>query len=60
MADIINSLKKIDVESEKKVFKSDLFSREDKIFIFIIILSAIVIAVDYSLIVKFMNILKNI
>ena len=59
MADIINSLKKIDFKNKKEC-KTELFSKEDKLFIFIIIVSAVVIAVDYSLIVKFIEILKNV
>ena len=60
MAYIIDSLRKINFKDRKKVDKSNLFSDDDKIFIFIIILSVIVIVVDSALIIKFMDILKNI
>lgn len=60
MAYIIDSLKKVSFRNRKSNSKSGLLNKEDKVFIFIIILSAIVIAVDYALIMKFMNVLKNI
>lgn len=60
MAYIIDSLKKVSFRNRKSNSKSGLLNKEDRIFIFIIILSAIVIAVDYALIMKFMNVLKNI
>lgn len=40
----------------KKIF----ITKEDRIFIFIVILSSIVIAVDYALIIKFIDIIRNI
>ena len=57
MAYIIQSLKKINFK------KSEDINEEvniNKIFIFIIILCAIVIAVDYALVIKFINIIKKI
>ncbi len=60
MAYIIDSLKKVGLKNRKSASKSGFLNKEDKIFIFIIILSAIVIAVDYALIMKFISVLKNI
>jgi hypothetical protein len=60
MAYIIDSLKKINVKSWKKENKRVRIDEGDKILIFIIILSSIVITVDCALIVKLMDILKNI
>ena len=60
MAYIIDSLKKVGLRNRKNTSKSGLLNKEDKILIFIIILSAIVIVVDYALIMNFMNVLKNI
>lgn len=60
MAYIIDSLKKSNYKEKRKSCKRISLNIDDKIFFFIIILSAIVIAIDYALIIKFMDILKNI
>ncbi len=57
MAYIIQSLKKINFKKSEDI---DEEVNINKIFIFIIILCAIVIAVDYALVIKFINIIKNI
>ena len=57
MAYIIQSLKKINLKKSNDIDKE---VNVNKIFIFIIILSAIVIAVDYALIIKYINMIKNI
>ena len=56
MAYIIQSLKKINLKKSNDIDKE---VNVNKIFIFIIILSAIVIAVDYALIIKYINMIKN-
>lgn len=57
MAYIIESLKKWILEHiEKRTFKK--WHEEDKMFIFIVILTAIIISVDYALVIKFIEILK--
>ena len=60
MAYIIDSLKKINFKEKKKNSKRLIFGADDKVFFFILILSAIVIAIDYALIIKFIDIIKNI
>lgn len=61
MAYIIKTLKLINLKKSKENSEKELiYKQNDKIFIFIVILSAIVIAVDYALIIKFINILENI
>ena len=60
MAYIIESFKKINFKKWKKISKKTVMNQEDKIFIFIVILSTIVITVDYALIIKFIDIIKNI
>lgn len=60
MAYIIESFKKINFKNWKKFSKKTVIHQEDKIFIFIVILSTIVITVDYALIIKFIDIIKNI
>lgn len=61
MAYIIRTLKLINFKKSKDNSEKELiYKQNDKIFIFIIILSAIVLAVDYALIIEFMNILENI
>ena len=60
MADIINSLRDVDVKKRRKLIKSRAFSKEDKILFFIIMFSIAVITIDYCLIIKFINIIKNI
>lgn len=60
MAYIIESFKKINLKNWKKSSKKLVIHHEDKIFIFIVILSTIVITVDYALIIKFIDIIKNI
>lgn len=57
MAYIIESLKKINI---KKRLHKERINQENKILIFIILLSAIVITVDYALIIKFINIIESI
>ena len=57
MAYIIQSLKKINFKKSEDI---DEEVNINKIFIFIIILCEIVIAVDYALVIKFINIIKNI
>ena len=39
--------------------KSKKWHEEDKMFIFIVILTAIIISVDYALVIKFIEILKS-
>ncbi|MBO5348667.1 MAG: hypothetical protein J6A89_02440 [Clostridia bacterium] len=60
MAYIINSFKKLNLKSWKKTSKKSIINNDDKIFIFIVILSSIVITIDYALIIKFIDIIKNI
>ncbi len=46
--------------SDKKLSEQELmYKQNDKIFIFIVVLATIVIAVDYALIMKFMDIIGN-
>lgn len=59
MAYIIESLKKVNFKFRKKKNKSKKLLEEDKIFIFIVILSAMIISIDYALVIKFMEILEN-
>lgn len=58
MAYIIESLKKVNFRNRKKEHIKK-WQEEDKMFIFIVILTAIIISVDYALIIKFIEILKN-
>ncbi|MBP3503227.1 MAG: hypothetical protein J6K42_07160 [Clostridia bacterium] len=60
MAYFIESFKKFNFKNWKKISKKTVIHQEDKIFIFIVILSTIVITVDYALIIKFIDIIKNI
>lgn len=60
MAYIIDSLKKINIKDKRRSLKKVSFNNDNKILFFIIILSAIVIAIDYALIIKFIDIIKNI
>ena len=47
-------------KSDKKLSEQELmYKQNDKIFIFIVVLATIVIAVDYALIMKFMDIIGN-
>lgn len=59
MAYIIESLKKVNFKFRNKKNKSKKLLEEDKIFIFIVILSAMIISIDYALVIKFMEILEN-
>lgn len=59
MAYSIESLKKVNFKFRKKKNKSKKLLEEDKIFIFIVILSAMIISIDYALVIKFMEILKK-
>lgn len=46
--------------SDKKLSEQELmYKQNNKIFIFIVVLATIVIAVDYALIMKFMDIIGN-
>ena len=54
MAYIIESLKKVNFRTHSKKWHE-----EDKMFIFIVILTAIIISVDYALVIKFIEILKS-
>lgn len=57
MSNITGLFKKVDRE---KLSEQELMYRQnDRIFIFILILVAIVISVDYALIMKFIDIIKN-
>lgn len=57
MAYIIQLFKKLDKE---KMSEQEIMHRQnDKIFIFILVLSAVVMALDYALIVKFIDMIKN-
>lgn len=60
MAYIIDSLKKINIKDKRRSLKKVSFNNDNKILFFIIILSAIVIAIDYALIIKFIDLIKNI
>ena len=60
MAYIIESFKKLNFKKWKKASRKTVIPQEDKIFIFIVILSTIVITIDYALIIKFIDIIKNI
>lgn len=58
MAYIMQLFKK--ANSDKKLSEQELmYKQNDKIFIFIVVLAMIVIAVDYALIMKFMDIIGN-
>lgn len=58
MAYIMQLFKK--ANSDKKLSEQELmYKQNDKIFIFIVVLATIVIAVDYALIIKFMDIIGN-
>ena len=58
MAYIIQLFKR--ANSDKKLSEQELmYKQNDKIFIFIVVLATIVIAVDYALIMKFMDIIGN-
>ena len=59
MAYIIESLKKVNFRTHRKKEHSKKWHEEDKMFIFIVILTAIIISVDYALVIKFIEILKN-
>ena len=59
MAYIIESLKKVNFRTKKKKENSKKWHEEDKMFIFIVILTAIIISVDYALVIKFIEILKS-
>lgn len=57
MAYIMQLFKKIDKE---KMSEQEIMHRQnDKIFVFILVLSAIVMAIDYVLILKFIDMIKN-
>lgn len=57
MAYITQFFKKMDKE---KMSEQEVMHRQnDKIFIFIIVLSAVVMAIDYALIVNFVDMIKN-
>lgn len=58
MAYIIQSLKRISLKKSKN--KKDEEISTNRIFIFIVILCAIVITVDYALVIKFISMIKNI
>lgn len=60
MAYIIKSLKKINFIHFKNAKKNKSMNIDNKIFIFVVILSASIITVDYALIIKFMDMLRNI
>ena len=58
MAYIIQLFKR--ANSDKKLSEQELiYKQNDKIFIFIVVLATIVIAVDYALVMKFMDIIGN-
>ena len=59
MAYIIESLKKVNFRTHRKKEKKKKWHEEDKMFIFIVILTAIIISVDYALVIKFIEILKS-
>ncbi|MBP3707878.1 MAG: hypothetical protein J6J36_04645 [Clostridia bacterium] len=57
MAYITQLFKKLDKE---KMSEQEVMHRQnDKIFVFILVLSAVVIAIDYALIIKFIDMIKN-
>ena len=58
MAYIIESLKKVNFRTHRKKEHSKKWHEEDKMFIFIVILT-IIISVDYALVIKFIEILKS-
>ena len=57
MAYITQLFKKTD--KQKLTEQELMFRQNDKIFIFIVVLAIIVMAVDYAILVKFMDIVKN-
>jgi hypothetical protein len=57
MAYILKSLKKINFKKSKYKSKNQ---NNDNFFILILILCLIVIAVDYALVLKFIDMIKNI
>ena len=59
MSYIIESLKKVNFRTHRKKEHSKKWHEEDKMFIFIVILTAIIISVDYVLVIKFIEILKS-
>ena len=46
-------------EKQKLSEQELMLRRNDKIFIFIVVLAIIVMAVDYALLIKFIDIIKN-
>ena len=56
---IIESLKKVNFRTHRKKENSKKWHEEYKMFIFIVILTAIIISVDYALVIKFIEILKS-
>lgn len=59
MAYIIESLKKVNFRTHRKKEHAKKWHEEDKMFIFIVILTAVIISVDYVLVIKFIEILKS-
>ena len=55
MAYIIESLKKVNFRTHRKKEHSKKWHEEDKM----VILTAIIISVDYALVIKFIEILKS-
>lgn len=60
MAYLLDSLKRFGSKDRKKVIKNELLNKENKLFIFIMILSIVVIVIDSMLIIKFLDIVTNI
>lgn len=57
MAYVTQLFKKLDKE---KMSEQEIMHRQnDKIFVFILVLSAVVMAIDYALIVKFVDMIKD-
>ena len=57
MAYITQLFKKL--EKEKMSEQEVMHRQNDKIFVFILVLSAIVMVIDYALIIKFVDMIKN-
>ena len=49
----------VNFRTHRKKEHSKKWHEEDKMFIFIVILTAIIISVDYALVIKFIEILKS-
>ena len=57
MAYIIESLKKVNFRTHRKKEQSKKWHEEDKMVIFIVILTAIIISVDYAFVINFIELL---